>query len=125
MASLKDYPVIMNGTEVPFFPEIDNDPKKLLNENESEGGRRIIQLIRQERLDSSIRMELADYQWVQFFAQLNQLDSFIFKQYSPLTNGYVEKNVFLNNFKYKAKKHSEDLSAVTGVWEVSFTLEEF
>lgn len=125
MAGLKDYPVVMNGTEVPFFPDTDNTPKKLLNGNESEGGRRIIQLIRQERLSASVRLSIADYQWVQFFAHLNELDSFVFKQYSPLTNGYVEKTVYMDNWRYKAKKKSEDLTAVTGVWEVSFTLEEF
>jgi hypothetical protein len=52
-------------------------------------------------------------------------DSVTFKQYSPLEQGYSTRNVRLEGFKYKAHKNSEDLTEVNGVWDVSFTLEEF
>lgn len=123
--SLSEYPVIMNGTAVPFFPELDNEPQKLQTTNRSEGGRDLVQLIRSDKMKVSVKTEIAGAQWLQFFYQLYMLDAFSFKQYNPLIDNYDERTVRLEDFKYKAKKKSEYLTAVTGVWEVSFTLEEF
>lgn len=123
--SMKDYPVMFNNTEIPFFPEIDVEPKKIANKNQSEGGRDIIQVVRRDKWSLPVKMSVADDEWVAFFYALSLDDSITFKMYSPLEGGYSERIVRMENFKYKMHKHSEDLSAVMGVWDVSFTLEEF
>lgn len=123
--SLGDYPTYMNGTALSYFPEVDNSSDVIENVNRSEGGRDIVQVIRTDKLSSSFTLALADFTEVQFYYQLSLLDSFVFKQYSPLTNAYKERTVRLRNFKYKNRKHSDQLSAVVGVWDVSFTLLEF
>ena len=81
---------------------------------------------RTDKLSASVKMKVADDTWVAFFYDLyKNHDSVTFKQYSPLLHGYETRTVRLTGFKYKKVKHSEDLKAVTGVWEVSFNIEEF
>lgn len=124
--SLKDYPIMFNNTAVPFFPDIETQPKNIENVHQSEGGRDIIQQIRADKWSVPIKMVVADDTWVAFFYDLAvNHDSVTFKQYSPLEQGYSTRNVRLEGFKYKAHKNSEDLTEVNGVWDVSFTLEEF
>ena len=123
--SLGEFPTYMNGTELTFFPEVENTPNVIESVNESEGGQDIVQVVRRDKMSAAITLQLADYSWVQFFYQLYLLDSFVFKQYSPLLNDYKERTVRLRDFKYKNKKHSDRLGSVIGVWEVSFTLLEF
>ena len=123
--SLSEFPTYMNGTALSYFPEVENSSNVVENVNQSEGGRDIVQVVRADKLSSSFSLVLADFSEVQFYYQLSLLDSFVFKQYSPLLNDYVEKTVRLRDFKYKNKKHSDVLDSVIGVWEVSFTLLEF
>lgn len=123
--SLSSYPTYMNGTVLTFFPEIENTPDIVENVNESEGGTDIVQVTRTDKMTASVSLELADFTWVQFFYQLSLLDSFVFKQYSPLLNGYKERTVRLRKFKYKNIKGSDKLTSVVGVWSVSFNLLEF
>ncbi len=120
------YPPMFDNTAVPFFPDIDNSPNNIEETHESEGGMDIVQTIRTDKLSASVKMKVADDTWVAFFYDLyKNHDSVTFKQYSPLLHGYETRTVRLTGFKYKKVKHSEDLKAVTGVWEVSFNIEEF
>lgn len=122
---LSDYPPMFNTTEVPFFPEIDNTPKNIENEHQSEGGRTIVQRIRTDKLSASVKMSVADKDWVAFFYGLFKGTSAItFKQYSPLLDDYETRSIRITNFKYKKVKKSECLKAVKGVWEMSFNIEE-
>ena len=123
---LKNFPPMFNGTTVPFFPVIDNSPEDTQNVHKSEGGRRIVQTIRMDRLSASVKLKVADDAWVRFFMDLwKNYDSFEFKQYSPLLQGYDTRTVCIENFKWKQVKDSEDLGDVIGVWEMSFDIEEF
>lgn len=119
------FPTYLNGTALDFFPQIENAPEKIQNVNKSEGGKRIIQTIRTERWSHNFTIAVADRTWVAFFAGLNKLDSFIFRQYDPAEDDYISHTVQMENFKYGYRKKSEKLTSVTGIWDVSFTLEEF
>jgi hypothetical protein len=122
---LSDYPPMFNTTVVPFFPEIENAPKNIEHEHQSEGGRTIVQRIRTDKLSASVKMSVADKDWVAFFYDLsNGTSAVTFKQYSPLLDDYETRTVRITNFKYKKVKKSECLKAVKGVWEMSFNIEE-
>jgi hypothetical protein len=124
--SLKEYPIMFNDTEVPFFPDIETNPKNIENKHQSESGKDIIQTVRTDKWSVPVKMSVADDEWVRFFYDLYvNADSVTFKQYSPLEQGYSERLVRIEDFKYKQVKHSEDLPSVMGVWEISFTIEEF
>lgn len=125
MAGLQDYPVIMNGTTVPFMPALKNKPNIIQKVNQSEGGRDIVQNIRKDKMSVSVTLKLADFHWVQFFYQLYMMDSFVLKQFNPLVGGYDERTVRIDDFDYDNEKDSDKLTAVVGVWNVNFTIEEF
>ena len=125
VTQIKNYPPMFNETTVPFFPEIDVKPQTIQNVNQSEGGRDIVQTIRTDKLSASVKMSVAGDKWVRFFYNLSLADSCTFKQYSPLLQGYSTRTVRIEGFSYKMHKHSEDLTAVSGVWDISFTIEEF
>lgn len=123
---ITDYPTMFDDTAVPFFPEIDIEPKNIENVNQSEGGRDIVQTIRNDKLSASVKLSVAGDAWVAFFYDLfRNHDSVRFRQYSPLEQGYTDRTVRITKFKYKMVKHSEELSGVSGVWELSFSIEEF
>lgn len=122
---ISDYPPMFNNTAVPFFPEIKNTPKNVENVNQSEGGRDIVQRIRTDKLKSAVDMEVAGIEWVKFFYGLFVGTSAVtFKQYSPLLEDYETRSVRITNFDYVKIKKSEKLTAVMGVWKVSFDIEE-
>ena len=122
---LKDYPPMFNGTAVPFFPEIDNSPINVEKVNQSEGGRDIVQRIRTDKLSSSVKMEVAGDEWDAFFYSLfKDTSAVVFKQYNSTLQGYETRDVRITNFKHKCIKHSEELTSVVGVWNISFNMEE-
>ena len=125
MAGLQDYPVIMNGTTVPFMPALKNKPNIIQKVNQSEGGRDIVQNIRKDKMSVSVTLKLADFHWVQFFYQLYMMDSFVMKQFNPRVGGYDERTVRIDDFDYDNEKDSDKLTAVVGVWNVNFKIEEF
>lgn len=123
---IKNYPIMFGDTAVPFFPELDITPKNIENKHQSEGGRDIIQTIRKDKLSVGVNIKVAGDEWVRFFYDLyKNSDSVTYKQYSPLLQGYDTRTIRIEDFSYKMAKHSEDLTAVTGVWEMSFKIEEF
>ena len=126
VVDISQYPPMFGDTTVPFFPVLDNAPKNIENKNQSEGGRDIIQTIRKDKLFTSVSLSVADDAWVRFFYDLyKNYDSVVFKQYSPLLQGYDTRTVRIEDFRYKMVKKSEKLEAVAGVWEMSFNIEEF
>ena len=122
---LKNYPPMFNDTAVPFFPEIDCTPKNIENVNQSEGGRDIVQRIRTDKLSASVKLSVAGDEWDAFFYSLFKgTEAVEFKQYNSTLQGYETRDIRITDFKHKCIKHSEDLTSVMGVWELSFNIEE-
>lgn len=126
MAGLSDYPIMFDSTALPFFPSSwGRQLKKITNTQQSEGGYDIVQTIRVKKMSYPFSVAVADDTWVAFFEQYYALDSFNLSIYSPVAGGYEVKRVRMDSLDITPRRHSEDLTAVTGVWDVSFTLEEF
>ena len=123
---ITQFPTMFGDTSVPFFPEVEVSPKNIESVHQSEGGKDVVQSIRKDKLSASVKMKVADDAWVRFFYDLyKNSDSVTFKQYSPLLQSYDTRTVRITDFSYKMVKHSEVLPSVTGVWEMSFNIEEF
>lgn len=122
---LNDYPIKFNDTALPFPTGWQQTFNKVQSSLQSEGGTDLIQSIRKNKLSVSAQFALADDNWVKFFVQFDRMDSFTLSQYSPLTSGYETRTVRMENLAYSHRRKSEKLTAVTGVWDVSFNLEEF
>lgn len=127
MGSLKDtYPIIMNGTTIPFFPTSwQRSPQKIQSVNQSEGGKDIVNTTRIDKMSISATFAIADKAWVQFFNGLNDLDVIVVQDYSPSLDGYDRRDMRMVDFTCSARRKSEELASVLGVWDVTFTLEEF
>lgn len=126
MAGLKDYPIKFDTTPLPFFPSSwGRQLKKITNTQQSEGGVDIVQTIRRKKLSTPITCAVADDDWVDFFEQYYEKDEFTLSVYSPRTGGYEEKRVRIDSLDIKPRRHSEDLTGVVGIWDVTFTIEEF
>lgn len=122
---LNDYPIMFDGAAVPFPSTWRQTKNKVTTSLQSEGGTDLIQAIRKDKLHIDASFRVVNDNWVKFFAQFDARDSFTLKQYSPLTSNYEERTVRLENFSYNHVRKSEKLTQVTGVWEISFSLEEF
>lgn len=122
---LNDYPIKFNNTALPFPTGWQQTFNKVQSSLQSEGGTDLIQSIRKNKLSVSAQFVVADDALVKFFKQCDMMDSFTLSQYSPLTSTYEERTVRMENFSYQHRRKSEKLTAVTGVWDVSFNLEEF
>ena len=126
VVQLKDYPIMFDNNTLPFFPTSwKQTPTKIQTLLQSEGGDDLIQRTRIDKAHIDAQFTLADDVWVKFFAQYNKKESFSLYQYSPLEEGYEQRIVRMESFSYAYRRKSEELTAVTGVWDVSFSLEEF
>lgn len=124
--ALRDYPIKFDDTVLPFFPTSwQRTPQKIQNTNQSEGGTDIVQQIRKGKLNIQASFALADVTWIKFFEEYNDKDDFVLSEYSPLKGDYDTHTVRMEGLTNTPRRKSEELTAVTGVWDVSFTLEEF
>lgn len=124
--AISQFPIKFDETVIPFFPgDWSRTANKSKNDMESEGGTRMVQIIRAKRLSLPFSMAIADDTWVGFFEGYSEKEKFNVSIYSPVTHQYETKVVEMVGFSAKPRKRSEKLTEVAGVWEVSFTLEEF
>lgn len=125
VVQLNDYPPKFGQTALTFFPgNWGRQLSKIVNKQQSEGGKDIIQTIRAKKISYPFSCSVADDTWCDFFEQYFELDSFEFSAYSTRTHTYETVTVRMGSLKIIPHKKSQDLTEVTGVWDVSFTLEE-
>lgn len=126
VVQLSDYPIKFDSTSLDFFPkQWGRDLSKITNTNQSEGGKDIVQTIRVKKLSAPITCSVSDDTWCAFFEEYFEKDSFTLSIYSTRTHAYEQKTVRMTSLSIKPREKSQDLTEVTGVWDVSFTLEEF
>lgn len=125
MSSIRnDFPMMFNTTVIPFPLDYSEECQTVDSVKKTEAGTDIVTVARYGKIKASMTIVcLQDV--LQALAVFSETDSFIFKRYDPKTDDYETKAVRMRNFKYKIRKGSEDLTETSGVWEVSFNLEEF
>lgn len=122
---LKDYPYKFDSTALPFPTAWKQTHNKVQTLLQSEGGTDLVQSIRKGKLHVDAQYVIADDIWVKFFCQYDKKDSFTLSQYNPVTSLYEERTVRMENLSFSSRRKSEELTAVTAVWDVTFSLEEF
>lgn len=127
MSTMKnEYPILFNDTEIPFPTTWSESSNVIETKFETEAGTDEIIVTRDDKITVSASFKVLS-PWVVTFGTFARLTSFTLTRYNPSKGEYEERTVRLRNFKYDLVKNSQDLdmSATTGVWQVSFTLEEF
>lgn len=120
------YPIIMNGEQIPFPDSWDENPKKISNTFETEAGtiRKII--TRSSRMGISASFTVTD-RWLKKFKALRDLSGFSVRVFDATANGYQQINMFIDDdsFQYSLITASRYENGTTGLYKLSFDLEEF
>lgn len=125
MASVRsNYPMLFNTTQIPFPTSYSEDSQTIESVRQTEAGTDIVNIARQNKLKATMSFRCLQTT-LQTLASFETSNSFKFKRYNPKNGTYEERTVRMRDFKHELIKGSEDLPSVDGVWEVSFTLEEF
>lgn len=121
---LKDLPTLFDETEIPFFygSEAFN---KVQETNQSESGKDLVQVTRNSKLSLSCSFAVADKDWVKFFREYSLKPSFSLSLYDPVSNDYLVYTVRIEGYSQSVRRKSNELDGIFGVWDISFTIEEF
>lgn len=121
---LKDLPTLFDETEVPFFygSEAYN---KVQETSQSESGKDLIQVTRASKLSLSCSFAIVDKDWVAFFKEYSLKPSFTLSLYDPYTNDYALYTVRMEGYTQSRRRKSQELDGIFGIWDISFTIEEF
>lgn len=121
---LKDFPVKINGT-VLFEPsKWEEDSAVIENKYETEAGTDQVSVTRYDKLTVSVQYRCHS-EWLAGFKQWSQTDILMVDIYDAQAKGYKRRTMRLRNFKTSLIEFSEKVKDTNGVWDVSFTLEEF
>lgn len=121
---LKNFPIKINNTAIPFSGSMSESYDVVENVNKSEAGTDVRQVTRVNKLSLSISyMMLSDFiptleGWRDSLSELKV------KIYDFPTAAYKERDMVMRNYKKNLKEHSQDLEVTTGIWKVSFDLIE-
>lgn len=124
MAALSEYPIYFDDTEIPFPLSWSEDSDVIENKNQSEAGTDLVSVTRYDKLKVSAKFKSMSG-WAKTFKSFSKKDSFVLKRYDILAGDYETRTVRMRDFKADYVKHSEDFSITTGIWNITFNLEEF
>ena len=122
----KNYPIKLNNVEYQYFKTWNITRNDYVQTHETEAGTQEDVITRKGRRSISVSVTCLQPLVAQLVALAN-LDEFEAQIYDVLTDDYdtMDVRIGAGSMSYSLKTGSADLSAVNGVWEVSFTLEEF
>ena len=118
--------VKFNEEDMPFTATMDFGRSDVYNKSQTEGGHKIIQIIRKDVLSMKVGTTCL-YSQLQRYAYYSSLNSFTVTFLDPLTNATFVRTCKMYDFAYSLLKGSEKVADTTqnGVWKVSFKVEEF
>lgn len=121
---LKNYPIKINTTAIPFSGSMNENYDTIESVNTSEAGTDIVQTQRLGKLTLKISYKILS-SWIATFEGWAFDNTYKTVSIFDFTTGaYKDRQMRMRNYKKNLVKHSEDLTATTGIWEVSFDLIE-
>lgn len=122
----ENYPIILNNEAYKYFKTWNTKRNDYITTHETEAGTQEDVTVRKGRRSISVSVTCLQPLLAKLVS-LADLDEFEAQVYEPAINDYVTMDVRVakNSMSYSLKEGSADLTAVNGVWQVSFTLEEF
>lgn len=122
----KNYPIVLDNVEYQYFKVWNTTRNDYVTIHETEAGTQEDVVTRKGRLSISVSVTCLQPLLASLLS-LADMDEFEAKIYNPATDDYdtIDVRIGAGSMSYNLKTGSADLSAVNGVYEVSFTLEEF
>lgn len=126
MSLKNDYPVELNGTAYAPFKQWSISYNDSGETHETEGGKQEDAITRRGRRSIAVNTVCLEAIARQLVA-LEDLDEFTVKFYDLKTGGYVtiEARIAFGSMSASLREKSSNLEYCNGVWDISFTLEEF
>lgn len=121
---LKDFPVKINGTVLFEASGWEENSAVVENKYETEAGTAQVSVTRYDKLSVSAQYRCHS-DWLAVFKQWSQTDSLEVDIYDAQEKGYKRRTMRIRSFKSSLIEFSERVEDTNGVWDVSFTLEEF
>lgn len=118
------YPLMFDDDVLKYPDTFSPEDQTIENVNQTEAGTDQVQLVRTGKVKISVaHVCLADD--LILYKSYSLKPSFTLKYYDAYIGGYATKKVRMRGLKYPVVKGSYRLDGVRGVYNVSFTLEEF
>lgn len=133
MGLAQRYPIKFNNTEMLTPSKWAESSEVIENVNTGEAGNDIVEVIRYDKLSISVSYQLAETMdengngngWVKILKDFSKESSIDVRRYDPSVGAYEVRTMRMRKFKATLVGKSAELTAVNGVWTVSFSLEEF
>ena len=125
---IETYPIMFNSTELPSPSQWDETSEVVENVNVTEAGTDQVEVTRYDKLTVNVKYRIAEDLTggiANTLKDFSKKASFTLKRYDVLAQAYEERTVRMRDFKMSLVPKSEYLTAVNGVWEITFTLKEF
>lgn len=121
---LKDFPVKINGTAIFPANAWEESSEVIESTYDTEAGTTQLEVTRYDRLSVSAAYRCHSG-WLKTFKQWSAEDSLSVELYDAETSGYKTRSMRMRDFKSALLEFSEGVKDTNGVWDVSFSLEEF
>ena len=121
---LKDYPVKINNTAIPFSGSMAENYDTIETVNQSEAGTDVVQVARLGKMTLAIEYTITSEWIAQFEAWAFDSAVKAVKVFDFGLQGYKERQMRMRNYQKSLVKHSQDLTVTTGIWKVKFDLIE-
>ena len=121
---LKDYPTIINNIQL-FPPDKWEETSEVVEETyQTEAGTDQASVTRYDKLavDAQYRV---NSEWLKQFKMWAKVDSLDVSIYDATANGYTIRVMRIRDFKASPVEWSERMKDTDGIWNISFSLEEF
>lgn len=123
---LSSYPYKINNEPIPFPDSWTENPKKIVNQFETESGHRKVLVTRTGRLAVSAKFTVSSV-WLKKFMQWRDAASFTLSKYDAVSGGYANYTMDIDpdSFRYDLVPLSKLAQNTNGLYDLSFNMEEF
>lgn len=121
---LKDYPIYFNETELPAPKKWAEDFNTIETVNETEAGTDQVLVARYGKLSVSVQFDCSS-RWAHTFAVFRDAGPIFVKSYDLKEDGYKTRKMRIRNFRSTPVEGSEKVQGTTGLYTITFDLEEY
>lgn len=121
---LKDYPIFFNATELPTPKKWDETFSTVETVNVTEAGTDQVLVARYGKLSVAAQFDCSS-RWAHTFSQFRDAGPLSVSSYDLKTEDYKTRRMRMRDFKSSPVEGSEKVPGTTGLYSITFSLEEY
>lgn len=120
-----DYPIYFDDVRIPMPQSGWSESSNVVENTEmSEGGTDMLDIIRMDKLSISVSTScFSDV--AKIYEEFSKKPNITVKFYDIMNETYQERLMRMRSFSKTYRKDTDKIEATNGIWDISFTLEEF